>query len=163
MKNSIPNYDDVLALCAVALDPLTRDWAKRMGISAKLFEDSEFGDVYLAMLGGADILGDRFADFRNRQFGSAYPIGSVHEALLKFSTDAWMKDTALLEQFQRIAWNRFDSWGIDVLEWATRRVKAGDRGDTLWRASVVLSFAASNLTPNAGAWIYRDSKQEENP
>lgn len=163
MSNVIPNYDDVLALCAVALDPLTRDWAKRMGISFKLFEDSDFGDVYLALLGGADILSDRFAEFRDRKFNSAYPIGSVRDALERFSSDAWMKDTALLEQFQRVAWNRFDSWGIDVLEWATKRVKAGDRGDTLWRASVVLAFASSNITPGAGAWIYKHSKQEENP
>lgn len=159
--NQAPVDEEIAIVCAIALDPTTQEWAREMRIGHKVIEHPLLAEVYSAVYGHIDVMSDTMAANRRAAFLRSCKFENLEAALLHYSGEAFTRDHGLLCLFQRFAWERFDRWGIDALEWATKRVKAGDRGDVLWRASVVLAFAASDLRAGTGVWVYNSGEQKE--
>ena len=156
-----PTEEEIAIVCAIALDPTVQEWAREMRIGHKVIDHPLLAEVYSAIYGHIDIMAKTMEANRRKLFPRTCRFKNLEAALAMYASDAWTKNHALLALFQRCVWNRFDRWGIDVLEWATKRVKAGDRGDTLWRASVVLAFAASNLRNDGTVWCYNGGEITE--
>jgi uncharacterized protein (UPF0248 family) len=149
-----PTDEDIIIVSAIALDPRTAMWAREMRIGHKVVENPMLAEVYSVVYGNVNIMSSPLDELRRRPFSPACRFANLEAALLHYNAECWTANDGLLSMFQRLCWQRFDRWGIDVLEWATKRVKAGDRGESLRRAAIVLSFASSEIPEHRIVWVY---------